>query len=139
MEATPIMSDAAKSARQALLKFNPFREKLLTLQVPADDGATGTQEVLVRQPTVAARDRILAEMQAARGEVKQVDGAGLARAQALAVVLCCLEPATRAPIFTEADIESLMESPSGSFVDVLANEAMSLMGAAQTTATKSPS
>lgn len=133
------MSDAAKSARQALLKFQPFREKKIDVQVPGPDGGTVVQEVLVRQPTVAARDRILAEMQLARGEGKQVDGAGLARAQALAVVLCCLEPTTRAAIFTEADIEGLMESPSGSFVDVLANEAMSLMGAAQTTATKSPS
>jgi hypothetical protein len=132
------MSETAKIAREKLLKFNPFREKRIDVQLPGPDGENAVQGVLVRQPTVATRDRILAEMQTARGDGKSVDGAGLARAQALAVVLCCLDPESRAPIFTEADIESLMESPSGSFVDVLANEAMSLMGAAQSSATKSP-
>jgi hypothetical protein len=130
------MSESAKTIRANLLKFQPFREKTVTVDAPQEDGTFLAQEVLVRQPTVAARDRILASMQDGN---KKNDGQGLAEAQALAVILCCLDPGSRAPIFTDADLATLMESPAGSFVDLLANEAMSLMGAAQSAATKSPS
>lgn len=130
------MSESAKALRQALLQSTPFVEEKVTVTVPDGKGGVSEQVILVRQPTVGGRDRIVAEMQ--DGGDKRVNGAGLARAQALSVVLCCLDPQTRAPIFTEADVETLIESPAGSFVDVLANTAMSLMGAAQTNASKSP-
>lgn len=130
------MSDAAKSVRASLLKFRSFREKLVTVEIPQEDGTVAKQDILVRQPTVEARNRILSSMKDA--DTKRLDGHGLAESQALAVILCCLEPSTRAPIFGEADVADLMQSPAGSFVDVLAGEAMGLMGAAQTAATKSP-
>lgn len=89
---------------------------------------------MLRQPSVAQRDRIIA---AAQGSGGKMDGDKIARGQALATIYCALDPESEQPIFTEADIEALVESPAGGPMDQLALQAMKLMEVAQSTVSKS--
>lgn len=128
------MTTIENATRARLLQFTPFREKVVEVVLPSPTGDPETVKVLVRQPSVAARDRILAEMVDDKGQMK---GGGLARRQAVTVIQCCFQADTRAPLFTEADIEVLCALPAGSFLDVLASEATELMSAGQEAASKS--
>lgn len=122
--------------RDNLLRFTPFREKLIVLEVVQPDESIQETKILLRQPSVAQRDRILTEAQDT--STGKLAAGGLSRGQALAVVLCALDPDTKQPLFQEADIETLTQLPAGSWFDRLAREAMGLMEVAQKAATKSP-
>jgi hypothetical protein len=123
-------------SRAKLLRFNPFREKTVEVNLPQEDGTSETIKVLIRQPSVAARDKILAEMLDDKGQMK--GGSSLSRRQAVTVIQCCLDPETRAPMFQDTDAEALAALPSGSWLDTLAAEATELMSAGQEAVTKSP-
>jgi hypothetical protein len=126
--------ESAKNLRTALLQFVPFREKLVILETPQPDGSFTETKVLLRQPSVAQRDRIIAAAQGANGKM---DGDRIAKGQALATIYCALDPETKQPIFTEADVEALVDSPAGGGLDQLALQAMKLMEVASQNVTKS--
>lgn len=129
-------SESAKNLRAALLQFTPFREQPVILEMPQPDGSFTETHVLLRQPTVAQRDKIIAAAQGGGGG--KMDGSSIARGQALATIYCALDPETKQPLFTEADIEALTESPAGGALDQLALQAMKMMEVAQKSASKSP-
>jgi hypothetical protein len=108
--------------RSKLLKFNPFRFEILDVKVPCEDGSTEILRVKVRQPSVGQRTQILA------ARIAENDAKALARAQALAVVLCSLEPdGSDKPVFEMSDVDALIDGPAGGWVDQLANKAMALV------------
>jgi hypothetical protein len=117
---------AQNPLRDRALRFTTFRKKSITLSVPTAEGGTEELTFLLKQPTVAQRNRILAEVRSnSRGG--DVDAAGIGKSQALAVILCALDPTTEQPVFEEADLESLLAMPAGGFLDELSAAAMQLM------------
>lgn len=127
---------APQSTRARLLRFTSnFREKVVEVDVPNEDGTTEKLRVLVRQPSVQQRDRLLGEAVTEDGKLDRKGG--ISRRQVAAVMLCSLDPDTRQPLFTEADFDTLLQLPSGGWLDTLAAEAMELMAAGTTAATKS--
>lgn len=123
--------------RESLLRFAPFREKTIEVEVPAEDGSVTKQTVLLRSPTVEERDRIMLEATAGKTD-GSLDAKGLSRSNATAVIVCALDPTTRQPIFTAADLEALVGLPAGSFIDQLSKAAQELMSDASKAARKSP-
>jgi hypothetical protein len=123
--------------RAKLLRHNNFREKLVSIKVPASEPGTEAEvlEVLVRQPTVAQRNEIMAQLKVGKeGEVKSGDG--LSRGLALGIVYCVLDKVARKPIFDISDLDALIGTPSGSWFDDLASAVMGLISDAQDEAKK---
>lgn len=119
----------ATSLRDRALRFTPFREKTVTVSVPTPGGEKEDISFLLKQPSVAQRNRILAEIQ--NGRKGDVDAAGIGKSQALAVILCALDPETREAVFTEADLDALLALPAGGWLDDLSGAAMGLMSDAE--------
>lgn len=82
----------------------------------------------VRQPTIAARSAILKAAKAQSGDNDRVD---LAALQVEALLRCVFVPAGEEQagelVFEEADRASLLEQPTGGFVDTLAEVALRLL------------
>ena len=98
-----------------------------TLGTGADRASTimpiNGQDVEVRQPTVGQRSRILtAAGGGTTGEIKD-----FSKLQIAAIMHCCYVPNTEEHIFEKADEATLMNMPSGGWVDELAAEAVRLM------------
>ena len=81
-------------------------------------------EIEVRQPSIRERARILKASKAQTGDQEKID---LGELFVTAAIACCYDPGTSQKVFTDADRESLMEQPSGSFVDDLGAVALKLM------------
>lgn len=118
--------------RSKLLRYNPFRSELVQValpQPPADDGAPVADEVitvLVKQPTVAERNQILAKM---KSGANGVETSSALESYATAVALCVKHPDTGEPIFAADVLDTLRELPAGGWVDLLAGKVFSLMNA----------
>ena len=123
------------SLRDRALRFAPFREKLVKVSVPRETGENEELEFLLRQPTVAQRNRILAESQAVK-KGGDVDAGGIGRAQAMSVILCALDPLDKSPAFSDGDLESLLNLPAGGWLDELSSQAMGLMSEGEQAAKK---
>lgn len=77
-------------------------------------------ELEVRQPTVRKRSAIVNSGQSeGRTDMGQI--------LASAIIECVYDPVSGEPVYDEADRESLLEQPTGSFVDTLGNEVLRLM------------
>lgn len=84
----------------------------------------GGQRVLVRQPTVAQRDRIQASA--------TVDGhCSPGRLAVYAALECTVDPETGARVFQDVDAVQLLGLPTGSFVEVLGVKALELIREAE--------
>lgn len=131
----------ASELRTKLLKFNPFRERIVTIEIaqqPTDDGAEvppETVEVKLKQPTAEERNVILAEMKANKDGILQ-NGAGLTRGLALAVIFCARDPKTNDAVFDMGDLDVLTHLPAGGWADRLAGQVMDLLNEAQAAAKK---
>jgi hypothetical protein len=104
-----------------------LREKLLqgkfrTEKVTIDIGE-GPFEVTLRQPSVAARGKIMAASGA-------LDGAGnvkdLGRLQVTAVIACAYDSDGK-KVFEAADEAALLESPAGGWFDEVSQKAIDLL------------
>lgn len=103
-------------------------------------------EIEVRQPSVAARGKIMQRsrdnektQQIARGKsskdknAKDVDTQDIlssldyGKMQVWAVIMCSYVPDTDERVFDESDFDSLYNRPSGGFIDRLSTIAMNLM------------
>lgn len=121
-----------KDLRARFLKFNPFRSRDVTVDLPGEDGELVPTLVRIRQPTLGERNRILSNL-----TDKTAGSMGLTRGQAEAVVLCVRNPEGDAPIFDESDLGALMEMPANTWVDRLASEVMGLLSEGSDAAKKS--
>lgn len=84
----------------------------------------GDAEFEVKQPTVAARAAILKAAKAQGGDADKIEIGAL---QVEAVMRCTFVPGTSERVFEDADRDSLMQQPAGSFVDDLAAVALDLL------------
>ncbi len=130
---------SAKDIRASLLKHNPFKSRIVEISVPGEplkDGSPGTPEVLkvkVKQPSVEERQAIFAEAKVGRdGAVS----ASSSKTAALAIIYCARDPDTDEPVFTAADIDTIMQSPAGGWVDLLSQKVMELLSEAAESAKK---
>ncbi len=121
--------------RAQFLKVNPFRSRLVTVTVPQNEGEEPLKlTVKVKQPSVAERNAIFSDTRVSKsGEVNTSDGA---RTGARAIVICCRHPDTDEPVFTLEDLDVLMNTPAGGWVDSLAAEVMKVLSEAQENAKK---
>lgn len=116
--------------RQQFLGFSQFRSKTLEIEIPApptDDGLERTQKltVKIKQPTVEERGVIFADTKVTRNG--EFSGAASFRTGALAIITCVRDPATDEPVFGMEDLDVLMKSPAGGWVDTLAGAVMELL------------
>jgi len=81
----------------------------------------------VRQPSVAQRSSI---MSAAKPRVDETDGTttvDIGMMQVQSVICCTFVPGTNEYVFDAEDVEQMLESPAGSYVDKLSKVAQDLM------------
>lgn len=114
---------------RSLLLKNAFRQKEIRLNIEGQ-----SVPVTLRQMTVGQRAEVQAALKVGRDG--SISG-GLARGFALAVVHCCLHAETGQPLFEVADVDSLINTPAGGWVESLGAEIMSLIGEAAEDAKKS--
>ena len=120
--------------RAQFLKANPFRSRIVEVQVPQHEGEPLTLSVRVKQPTVQERNEIFAETKVKNGEISAGGGATTG---AKAIIYCCRNPENDEPIFGLADLDALQHTPAGGWVDILASEVMKVLIEAQDNAKKS--
>jgi hypothetical protein len=126
--------------RNNFLKYKSFTSHIVEVDVPvppAEDGTVLPPEKLsvrVKQPSVAERTAIFSEAKVSKAG--DVNVSSSARTNLLAIVHCVRDPATDLPVFTVADVDSMMGFPSGSWVDVLAGKVMEVIAEAHEAAKK---
>lgn len=111
--------------RAQFLAHNPFRERKVSVEVPAPDGGTNTLDVVIRQPSVEERNEIFSEAKVSRDG--GVSAGKTMRAGALAIIYCVRNPENNLPVFTIADLDTLMHMPANSWVDELAGKVMEVL------------
>jgi hypothetical protein len=84
----------------------------------------GDAQFEVRQPSIKSRSDIFKAAKAWGGDKDKLDVAVL---QVEAVIRCTFEPGSTTLVFEEADRQSLLEQPSGSFVDELSAAALAML------------
>ena len=120
--------------RAQFLKSNPFRSRLVTVNVPQDEGPALALTVKVKQPTVRERNEIFAETKVSKGG--EVDAGSSAATGAKAIIYCARHPDTDEPVFTLEDLATLLNTPAGGWVDTLSGEIMKVLVEAQDNAKK---
>ena len=121
--------------RASFLKSNPFRSRVVEVLVPQADAEPLTLKVKVKQPSVAERNQIFAEAKVSKNG--DVNAGASAKTGALAIIYCARDPDTDEPVFTIADLDTLLGTPAGSWVDFLAGKVMEVLVEAQDLAKKS--
>lgn len=87
----------------------------------------------IRQPTVAVRSKIMDKAGIDIGSVASgadKEGDSWSMMQCWLCIECVYEPENSQRIFDDADLENLMDQPSGGFVDRFSGVAMRLMNMA---------
>lgn len=83
-------------------------------------------KVLVKQPTVKDRSDIGKMSVDIDVETKEISFNQLAF-QIYGIIRCALDPETKKPLFTEADFDSLVNFPTGSWVDDLGSKVSEIL------------
>lgn len=83
------------------------------------------EEFEVRQPSVKDRGQLMNK--AGVTSTENVDDMDYASLQAYAVIYCTFVPGTNEKVFSDEDYETLLNSPSGTWVDELSRPIMELM------------
>lgn len=117
--------------KNTLGKQAKFRSKLVLLTDEEGNNEIGPDgkplAFEVRQPTVAGRSEILK----ASGALNQKGGgsevSNLSALQVRAVIECTFVPGTNDRVYSEADAPVLFSTPTGSYVDTLAEVALELL------------
>lgn len=121
---------SASDIRAQLLKSNKFRSRIVEVQL----SETEVLKVKVKQPSVEERNAIFSGAKVNKsGEVTAGDSG---RTGALAIIHCARDPDTDEPIFSIADLDTLLSTPAGGWVDFLAARVMEVLVEAQDIAKK---
>lgn len=75
----------------------------------------------VRKPSVRERATILKAAGIVAGKASSAE---IDKLQAMAVINCVYDPETGERVFTDADLNALLDAESGSYVDVLGEHAL---------------
>lgn len=102
--------------RAALLNGYTRRTKLVTV--------AGGVSLLIQEPTVAQRGRILKHGGMSTSQTEASDFTGM---QVAAVIECVLDPATQKKIFSYTDEATLTALPTNIWFDEVAKECMDMM------------
>lgn len=119
------MTEPTSPLRAKFLRYNPFRSRIVEVQIPVQEGEEPiTLSVKIQQPSVAERQSIFADAKVSKnGEVTTNN----ARTGALAILQCVRDPDTNAPVFEAADLDSILASPAGGWVDFLSAKVMEVL------------
>jgi hypothetical protein len=124
---------AASEIRSKFLKYTPFRSRIVEVEVPCEDGSVETLRVKIRQPDVSERQSMFADAKISRdGSVN----AEQSRIGALSIIHCVRDPDTDEPVFSAADLDTLLHLPTGSWFDKLSGKVMEVLSEAQDLAKK---
>lgn len=94
-----------------------FREETFEFEVDADTKI----KVLVRQPTVKDRAELSKKSVNTDPDTKEMTFDALSF-QVHGLIKCAFDFETKEPLFTEADFDSIVSFPTGSWVDDLGNK-----------------
>lgn len=116
---------AASELRSQFLRYNPFRSRVVEVTIPSPEGEPAVVlKVKIKQPSVQERQAIFADAKVSRnGEITTNN----ARTGALAIIQCARDPDTDAPIFEGSDLDSILASPAGGWVDFLSAKVMEVL------------
>jgi hypothetical protein len=91
----------------------------------------GDMTLTVRQPTVRQRSRLLKAAgmfdTSAATSGKKSSGSDMGLMQVLCVIECTYVPDTDEKVFAQTDLDTLLNTPAGGYVDRLSKVAMDLM------------
>lgn len=123
----------ATDLRSRVFAFNPIVRKLVKIEKAVSETEREVLEFLIKVPTALQRDQIISAM--AAGTDKTVKTPTLALTTAC--VLCTYEPNDADKrVFSDGDIEMLMNLPDDGLVQLLGSEILELMSAADNHAKK---
>ena len=121
----------ASDLRAQLLKSNQFRSRIVEVTLP---DVAEPLKVKVKQPSVEERNAIFAGAKVSKGG--DVDAGSSVKTGALAIIYCARDPDTDEPVFTVSDLDTLLSTPAGGWVDFLAAKVMEVLVEAQEIAKK---
>ena len=117
---------AAQSSELAGKLLGAVKLRGEVMEVVRDDGER--LSVLVRQPSVGARQRIFKA-----AKMTGTSPTDLAAMNAQAAIECACDPATGKQLFSVHHLESLLAEPSGGWLDEVARKVMELLSPASKT------